>query len=179
MTGIEGFMQAVSVFGDKWVPFALTAATALTFLYFKHRTEAAGVVWSAAGGELLNFLLKILIARPRPSASLVQVFRPLATRSFPSGHVSFYVCFFGFLFFAAYAILPERTLARSLTLAVTSLLILLIGLSRVYLGEHWPSDTLGAYLISGLWLALSVHLYKVWKQRSTFHPEEKKPEARN
>jgi undecaprenyl-diphosphatase len=94
-----------------------------------------------------------------------------AHESFPSGHVTFHVCFFGFLFFVAFALLPKGSLKRRVVCALAALFVLLAGPSRVYLGAHWPSDTLGAYLLSGLWLALSLHLYRRWKERSTFHKE--------
>lgn len=163
------FMRAVSLFGDRWIPWVLASVTVILFLIFGRRSEAAALTLSTGGGELLNSLLKWLIARPRPSSDLVTVFRPLVTESFPSGHVSFYVCYFGFLFFVSYALLRRGTLVRRAALAFTALPVLLIGLSRVYLGEHWPSDTIGAYLFSGLWLSFSLHMYRRWKERATFH----------
>ncbi len=166
-------MRFVSVFGNGPVPVALTIAAILFFLWRNRRTEAAGLALSAVGGSLLNVALKTLIARPRPTPALVQVFHPLDTRSFPSGHVVYYVCFFGFLFFAAYAVLPKGSTARRVALPLMALPVLLVGLSRVYLGAHWPSDTIGAYLIGGLWLALSLHFYRGWKARSTFHKDRK------
>ena len=169
--GLFGLMRFVSVFGDRWIPYALAAATGIIFFICKRRSEAFGLLLSAGGSALLNALLKTLIARPRPSPELVAVFRPLRSQSFPSGHVTFYVCYFGFLFFVAFALLPRGSLARRLALIFTALPVLLIGLSRVYLGEHWPSDTLGAYLWSGVWLAFSVEMYRRWKQRATFHTE--------
>lgn len=171
--GLFGTMRFVSVFGNKWIPWALTTASAIVFLLFNKRSEAAGLVTSAGGVALINSLLKMLIGRPRPTAELVNVYRDLHTDSFPSGHVTFYVCYFGFLFFAAFALLPRGSMVRRVALVLTALPVLLIGLSRVYLGAHWPSDTLGAYLLSGLWLAFSLHLYRHWKQDATFHPEEK------
>ena len=142
--------------------------TAILFLVFNKRSEAAGIVLSAGGSALLNSILKKVIARPRPTSDLVMVFRPLDTQSFPSGHVTFYVCFFGFLFFTAYALLPRGSVARRVALILTALPILLIGLSRVYLGAHWPSDTIGAYFSSGLWLAFSLDMYRRWKGEATF-----------
>ncbi|MFL6211035.1 MAG: phosphatase PAP2 family protein [Pyrinomonadaceae bacterium] len=170
--GLFTFMRLVSVFGNTWHPFALTTATCLVFLVRGRRTEAAGLLLSAGGGSLVNTIVKLIVARPRPAAVLVAVYRELPTKSFPSGHVTFYVCYFGFLFFAAYAVLPRRTWLRRVVLSLTALPVLTVGCSRVYLGAHWPSDTLGAYLLSGLWLAAAVHLYRKWKQRSTFHPED-------
>jgi len=165
-----GLMDATSFFGNKWHGWALTIVAVLIFFFFRRRSEAAGLFLSAAGGELVNRLVKMLIARPRPSAGLVSVAYAEHSESFPSGHVTFYVCFFGFLFFVAYALLRRGTNARRLALTLSSLPVLLIGFSRVYLGEHWPSDALGAYLLSGLWLAFSIHVYRHWKKQATFHP---------
>jgi undecaprenyl-diphosphatase len=79
--------------------------------------------------------------------------------SFPSGHVFFYVSFFGFLFFLAYALLKKGLLQRAL-LALSGVLLVLIGLSRVYQGAHWPSDVVGAYLAGGAWLMLMIEVYR-------------------
>jgi undecaprenyl-diphosphatase len=175
--GLFGMMRAVSIFGNGWIPWALTIITVAIFYAYRKRSEAMGLLLSAGGGSLLNIMVKMLVGRPRPTAELVSVYRDLRTESFPSGHVTFYVCYFGFLFFAAFALLPRGSWARRTALFLTALPVALVGLSRVYLGAHWPSDTLGAYLLSGLWLALSLHLYRRWKQRATFHPELQKPDA--
>jgi membrane-associated phospholipid phosphatase len=169
--GFFDFMRAVSIFGNTWIPWALTVIGVILFFIFRKRSEAAGLALSAGGGALLNSLLKMLIGRPRPTAELVMVYRELRTESFPSGHVNFYVCFFGFLLFVAFALLPPGSLARRAAITLMALPIALIGVSRIYLGAHWPSDTLGAYLVSGVWLAFSLHLYRGWKQRATLHPE--------
>ncbi len=167
-------MQMVSVPGNSFIPHTLTVITILIFLLFKRRTEAAGLLLSAGGGALLNTIFKYAINRPRPTAELVTVSQSLGTHSFPSGHVTFYVCYFGFLFFVAYALLPRNTFKRALLLILLALPVFLVGLSRIYLGAHWASDTLGAYLFGGLWLAFSLEMYRRWKARSTLHPEEDK-----
>lgn len=166
---IQNFMLAVSFIGNTWHPYALTTVTVIILFWLNFRSEAVGLTLSVGGSAILNGLLKVLIARPRPTTDLVNVVRSLHTRSFPSGHVTMYVCYFGFLFFAAYADLPRGSYARRITLALLALPVLLVGLSRVYLGAHWPSDAIGAYLFGGLWLAFSLHMYRRWKERATFH----------
>ncbi|HEX8128726.1 MAG TPA: phosphatase PAP2 family protein [Pyrinomonadaceae bacterium] len=178
---LDALMYFVSSIGNTVTPYAIAAATFLVFLAARRRTEAYALLFSTAGSGLLNRTIKMLIARPRPAAPDVNVFRLHGGQSFPSGHVTFYVCYFGFLFFVAYALLPKRSLARRLALTLTSLMIALVGVSRVYLGAHWPSDTIGAYFLGALWLGLSLYLYGRWKERSTFHQDEaaapEKPQA--
>jgi undecaprenyl-diphosphatase len=166
------FMDWVSVFGNGATPHVLATLTALLFFARRRRSECFALALSAGGGAIINRVFKVLIARPRPTAELVGFAYRSDELSFPSGHVVFYVCYFGFLFFAAYALLPRGTRRRRAALALAALPVLLIGLSRVYLRAHWPSDVLGAYLLSGLWLAFSLELYRRWKRRATFHPEE-------
>jgi undecaprenyl-diphosphatase len=170
--GLLSFMRIVSIFGDSWHGWALAFVALIIFLARRRRTEAFALFVSVAGGELINRIVKWLVGRPRPTLALVHVSGDWARESFPSGHVTFYVCFFGFLFFAAYALLPRGTLARRVCLTLAALPVLLIGCSRIYLGAHWASDVLGAYLLSGIWLAFTLHLYRRWKARSTFHHEE-------
>lgn len=165
-------MDWASVFGNRWTPHALTVLTALLFLAWRRRSEAFALALSTGGGALLSHAFKALVARPRPAAELVGFAYRSSEASFPSGHVIFYVCYFGFLFFAAHALLRRGTLARRAALALAPLPVVLVGLSRVYLRAHWPSDVLGAYLIGGIWLGVSLAAYQRWKRRATFHPEE-------
>ncbi|HZI19503.1 MAG TPA: phosphatase PAP2 family protein [Pyrinomonadaceae bacterium] len=160
------FMRLVSVPGDRWFPFALTGATMLVFLVLRRMSEAMTLLLSAGGSAILNKLLKVWIGRPRPAADLVGMLYSHDESSFPSGHVTFFVGYFGFLFFVAFALLPRNTWRRRLALVLLGAAVVLIGLSRVYLRAHWPSDVLGAYLSGGLWLAFSVEVYRRWKARA-------------
>jgi undecaprenyl-diphosphatase len=171
LPGMETAMQVVSLMGNGVTSWVLVVATLAVFFAFRRRSEAFGLLLSAGGGPLVNRLVKHLVARPRPTMENVRVSGEWANESFPSGHVTFYVCFFGFLFFAAFALLPRGSWLRRVACGLAALPVLLVGLSRVYLGAHWPSDTLGAYLLSGLWLALSVEVYRRWKRRASFHAE--------
>ncbi|HEX8147397.1 MAG TPA: phosphatase PAP2 family protein [Pyrinomonadaceae bacterium] len=173
--GVETLMHVVSLAGNGVTSWAVFGVAFAAFFASRRRSEAFGLLLSTAGGSALNRVVKYVVARPRPTLEHVRVSGEWAHESFPSGHVTFYVCFFGFLFFVAFALLPKGSRARRVACGLAALPVLLVGLSRVYLGAHWPSDTLGAYLFSGLWLAFSLDLYRRWKRRATFHPEEPAP----
>lgn len=134
------------------------------FLALGLRLEAVLAVVSALLAVLLGGGIKLLIARARPSATLVHVVAHLSGYSFPSGHVLQYTTLFGF---ACYVVLVSwrRSLPRNLAVVALGLLVALVGPSRVYLGEHWPTDVLGAYLLGGLWLAGTIELHLWLKPR--------------
>jgi undecaprenyl-diphosphatase len=117
-----------------------------------------------ASGAGVNRLFKALVDRPRPREPLVQVAFAVAHESFPSGHVVFFIEFFGWLLFVSFVLL-KTGLLRRITIGILAALIAIIGVSRVYLGAHWPSDVLGAYLAGGLWLMLMVEIYRRLKER--------------
>jgi membrane-associated phospholipid phosphatase len=106
-------------------------------------------------------VIKNLVNRARPSPALVHVVRPNLNNgrlSFPAGHVVFYVTMFGFLLFLSLHMPPSwRRLVERLGFGA---LIGLIGLSRIYQGEHWASDVLGGYLLGFVGLVLTIWLYR-------------------
>ncbi len=135
---------------------------------FGLRWEAVMALIAALFTTGINVLVKDLVQRPRPTPNLVNVFAKLTSYSFPSGHVMFYLGFFGFIWFLAFTLL-KPSLKRSLLLVFFGILIVLIGISRVYLGEHWPSDVLGSYLLGSLTLVVIIQFYLWGKKRFFVH----------
>jgi membrane-associated phospholipid phosphatase len=107
----------------------------------------------------LNPLLKTLVGRARPSAAIVGANAPLNGLGFPSGHAYQSVVLFGFFVVLA-AIFVKRIWLRRSIQVFLAFLILAIGVSRIYLGAHWPSDILGAYLLGGSLLGLLLRSYQ-------------------
>jgi membrane-associated phospholipid phosphatase len=156
---MDALMNFVSWFGFGTQSTILALMTAAALYGLKLRKEALVILVAVIGSTLLNLLVKIVVQRPRPSADIIKVFQNLTSYSFPSGHVMFYTAFFGFLFFLAFTLLKPSWL-RTLLLILTGGMVLLIGPSRIYLGAHWPSDVLGAYMLGGLVLLGSIRLYQ-------------------
>jgi len=145
-------MQGVSAVGDTWIAIFIVGAAA-TFFIVRRRMLEAGFIILTASNFVLTSVLKILIARPRPPYFLVNpadIFLSIDQYSFPSGHVLFFVVFFGFIACLAWG--HQTGHVRTIIIAVCGALIILIGPSRVYLGAHWASDVLGSYIIGFLWL---------------------------
>lgn len=166
ITFLRPLMLFISFFGNGFTPHLITAVTALIFLIVRLRHEAIWLVFSAGLGAGINALLKLLIGRPRPTDAVVSILQQPGGLSFPSGHVTFYVCYFGFLLFLVYRNVPRQSPIRIPLLILLALPIALVGFSRVYLGAHWASDTIGAYLWSNVWLMLSFNLYQKMREKS-------------
>jgi membrane-associated phospholipid phosphatase len=148
--GLTRVMMAASLYGGpSWlVPIGL--GLAFGFLVHGWHRGAFLVVVTLAGAGLLNVLLKQAFARTRP----VPFFDyPLpVSHSFPSGHAFFAASLLGGLAVLA----SDRVRSTSLRIAIWLIavgLILLIGLSRVYLGVHYPSDVFAGYAVAVVWVA--------------------------
>ncbi len=110
-------------------------------------------VIAAGGSVVLILLLKALFARPRPFFEQPLLLEPYY--SFPSGHAMEAVVLYGMLaYFAVLALRSWR--ARAAVVFGTSLLVLLIGFSRMYLGVHYLSDVVAGFAAGGVWLSTCI-----------------------
>jgi undecaprenyl-diphosphatase len=144
--------------------FIISVLVVLALYWFGFHWEAVASLFAAVFVPLINVIVKDYVRRPRPGIDLVHVFGVLNSFSFPSGHVMYYVGFFGFLWFLTYTLL-KRSWRRTLVLWFLGILVALIGMSRIYLGQHWASDVLGAYLLGSLTLAVNIWFYRWGKKR--------------
>ncbi len=104
-------------------------------------------------------MIKLLVERARPSGGSVEVWRQVSSYSFPSGHTLGATLVFGFLFFAvARCNLPVA--GKWMVRVVCVTWIGLMGVSRVEVGAHWPTDVLAAYLVGALLLLPVVYVLR-------------------
>jgi membrane-associated phospholipid phosphatase len=160
--GLAPLMRALTWMGDDWRYAITVALAAIALALWGNLKDAVAVVGSVIGGTLFAFIIKILVRRPRPSLPEILVMRARPSFGFPSGHVVRFMIFYGFLFALAYFKL-RYGVGRTLTLILLGVLLISIGLSRVYVGEHWPSDVLGGYLTGLCWLGPALLAY--WRLR--------------
>jgi membrane-associated phospholipid phosphatase len=139
---------------DTPLVLAVALGGALGLWLLRRRPEAAWLV-VALVAPWLNWLVKLLVDRPRPSPDLVHVTADPSTSSFPSGHVVTAVLVYGFIFYLSRLLIPQRTLRYSTQGACLAILVL-TALQRVNAGVHWPSDVLGGLLFGGLLLSLLI-----------------------
>jgi undecaprenyl-diphosphatase len=138
------------------------------------RTDAVLAVVSSVLAGVVGSLIKQVVGRVRPSASAVHVVGHVTGYSFPSGHVIQYTTLFGFSFYLVLVVWRTGWL-RALVLSVLALLVVLVGPSRVFLGQHWPSDVLGAYLFAGIWLAGTIEVQIFLKGRIAWWSPSRRP----
>ncbi len=163
-TVVSDVLKSVSWAGYAPQSLGIVVLVTILLLILRFRWQATIAFLSAIFDVTLNFAVKTLIHRPRPPAGLVHVVKVYASYSFPSGHVMFYTVFFGFICFLIYTMM-KHSWYRTVLLILFGYQVLLIGVSRVYLGEHWASDSLGAYLLGFLALLIVIWFYRWGKSR--------------
>lgn len=150
--GFTTLLSAATVAGGTLSMALVVTMTAVALIVRKHLASAVFVVVAAAGGELLNLGLKTIFERVRPlAATAISVAQGY---SFPSGHAMGSFIVLGSI---AYLLLrqPLRWKVKSAWLAMLVTAVVLVGLSRVYLGVHWISDIAGAWSAGAVWLAMA------------------------
>lgn len=155
---LDPIMKFISFIGVMPYSLIMVLLTALLFFLFKLKWEAVFTLSTLFAG-VASTVVKILVDRPRPAAPLVHVLEKTVQQSFPSGHVNFYVVFFGFLIVMMYHVKTIPFILRAMVITICILLILLIPISRVYQGAHWFTDVIGGSLLGSLLLSANSYFY--------------------
>ncbi|MCA1319540.1 phosphatase PAP2 family protein [Bacillus tianshenii] len=133
------------------------------FLLVKRYYFAVMVVWvNILGVRLLNTLIKGIFQRERPSLDHIV---DVHFYSFPSGHAMNSMAAYGMLALLFLLIVRNRVI-KILTVVIASILILLIGTSRIYLGVHFPLDVFAGYLAGAAWLTFLIGIWKKLRSES-------------
>jgi undecaprenyl-diphosphatase len=155
---LEGPMRLVTALGYYQVVLLLLATSVLVFYLKGWRLSATLLLVSTIGGSLLTAVLKAVFGRARPE--LFDSGYTASFYSFPSGHATVAVGFYGAL--TLILVYSLRGPARWAVAACGVLLVLLIGFSRLYLGVHYPTDVLAGFLAAPLWVVCVGVVYVVW-----------------
>lgn len=159
--GLDAAMRLVSLVGYAWGVVPATAGVLLCLLAWRRWRAAVFFGVATLGSALLNLGAKAVFARPRPA--LWPSIAPELTWSFPSAHAMGSMALV-----AALAVLAWPTRARVPVLVLGGAFVVAVGVSRVYLGVHYPSDVLAGWAAALGW---------VMGTAAVLHPSSGTPEA--
>lgn len=166
---LDRIMLGTTFLGDPVILLLTCLGLGSGLIYNNRRGEATTLGITAVGSIGLNCWLKVLFGRMRPALwdRLVDV----GLHSFPSGHAMVSIAVYGFLGYILAKQFPQR---RGRIVALTAVLIIAIGFSRLYLGVHWPTDVAAGYAIGLAWLLaciVSLELSELRSQAANSLPE--------
>ncbi|SMD03150.1 undecaprenyl-diphosphatase [Fulvimarina manganoxydans] len=165
---VEEFGRDMTAFGGTGVLILITAVTAI-YLGMRGQWRSGWLVVAAiASGFAMSQLLKWGFSRPRPD--LVPHGSYVYTASFPSGHAMMSAVTYLTLAILT-ARVEEKRRVRAYLIAVAALLTILVGISRVYLGVHWPSDVLAGWTLGATWAILWWFIAKWLESRGAVEPQ--------
>ncbi|ACK69229.1 phosphoesterase PA-phosphatase related [Gloeothece citriformis PCC 7424] len=148
---LDRIMLGITFLGEPGTLLLVCLGLIISPLTPKRKETTTTLSLATLGAVSLNYWLKIRFGRLRP-ALWRQIIR-VRHYSFPSGHAMMSSVTYGFIAYLLSKQFPQR---RTEILAVSSILIVAIGLSRLYLGVHWPTDVLAGYAVGLVWLSACI-----------------------
>ena len=128
----------------------------ILLLSIKNRSIGKRIILNLGTSALTNYIIKLLLQRPRPIGNRII---EESGYSFPSGHSMVSMAFYGYLIYLIITNV-KNTYIKILLTIILSILILCVGISRVYLGVHYASDVLAGFLVGIIYLIVFVHVTK-------------------
>jgi undecaprenyl-diphosphatase len=156
---IELAMRDVTALGGVTVLTLLVTAVTLYLLVKGRQRHAVLLLGAVAGGQVLSNLAKAIYDRPRPD--LVPHGVEVTSASFPSGHAMMATSVYLLLGVMLARVEPKRRL-KILYLLTALVLAVLVGISRVYLGVHWPSDVMAGWVAGAGWALACNLIARAW-----------------
>lgn len=145
------YIKLITFFGSA---ICLISITILLLIFIKDKKISFSITLNLILATLFNQALKHVIQRPRPSKyNIINE----SGYSFPSGHSMISMAFYGFLIYLIYKNIKNKYL-KTLLITILSLLIIAIGLSRIYLGVHYLSDVIGGFIIAIIYLVIYIKI---------------------
>jgi undecaprenyl-diphosphatase len=148
---LEEAVRDFTALGGVAVLASITLAVIGFLLVARSPRAAIAVALAVGGGMLISSLLKLSFDRPRPQ--LVPHGSIVYTSSFPSGHSMMAAAVYLTLGTMVARVLPDIRM-RAYVILVSIIFSVLVGLSRIYLGVHWPTDVLGGWVLGASWALL-------------------------
>ena len=146
---LTGFYKFITFFASEVM---ILLVSLVLIIVFKNKKYGAFALLNAISILILNILLKLIFMRDRPYDLMIIT---ESGYSFPSGHAMASLGFYGFIIYLLWHFNITKRM-KILFSIMLSILILLIGMSRIYLGVHYASDVLAGYMVSGAYLILYI-----------------------
>lgn len=159
--GLDFFMKGVTYAGGIIGVTVLTAAIFMILRKIGRSDDANFTLAVTAGGAILANVLKFVLKRVRPESAMALISQP-SSSSFPSGHSMGSMCL-AIATIEAIVVAPTPgLLVKVVGCALCVIYTILVGISRVYLGVHYPSDVIAAWLLAGAWISGATALNRIF-----------------
>jgi len=180
--GWDRVFWCLTLLGNTPVMLALASLVVLLLLAWGRRGRAVLVAGALASTWGISSLVKAVVQRARPPEAIALIKRP-DSFSLPSGHALLTLVFLGLLVLLAFrgiglgqprvASSWRQWLPVPVVVLAAATVVIMVGLSRVYLGVHWASDVLAGWSLGGAWLALLLAGFLIWERGSRPLPDKR------
>ena len=157
--GLTTVSGIITDLGNIFLVVTLAIVVGVLLFIRKNWWRLVALFLAVGVGQALVLILKVVLQRPRPKTEMF-----VFGSSLPSGHVFSATVIYGFCIYLVFRFVDNRTV-RWVASTLLALLILLVGLSRIYLGVHWLSDTLAGYATGFAWLLFCICFAKMVGRR--------------
>ena len=147
-------MLVITYSGSYIVVGGVTLLSVISFYIHKHTSRILPFLVVVGGSSLTTFILKNIFSRTRP----LEAFYLESSFSFPSGHATAAAALYGFLLYTIWK--HDKHYLKKPFMVLLAVLILLVGVSRLYLGVHYFTDVLAGYAVGSAWLFISIKLHQ-------------------